>query len=78
MSNIEIKAINAEFTEQILKDLITPVKQRKGFQINSYTVTIPRYFYRIIGYKTTEDEYYDNLYGFHRELSNLKDRKSVV
>jgi hypothetical protein len=71
MNDIEIKAINAELTDQIMKDLTTPIKQRKGFDFNSSTVTVPRYFYRIIGYKTTEDEYYDNLYSFNRQLSSF-------
>jgi hypothetical protein len=72
LNNIEIKAINLDLSDQILQDLSTPIKNRKGFDFNSYTVTVPRYFYRIIGYKTTEDEYYDSLFTFNRQLSSFQ------
>jgi hypothetical protein len=71
LSNLEIEAVNSELTENILENLRKPVSNRTGFEHNNYTVTIPRHFYRLIGIKNDEDEYYDSLYRLNRELSNF-------
>ncbi|MDP4090831.1 MAG: YceG family protein [Bacillota bacterium] len=68
ISRLDIQAINAELTDDVIRDLKTPLKDRRGFQHNSYVVTIPRYFYRFVGIKTNEDDYYDFLYRIDRDL----------
>lgn len=68
---LDIEAINAELTDDITRDLKTPVRDRRGFKFNSYTITIPRYFYRFIGIKSTEEEYYDNLYKLDRDMKSF-------
>ena len=45
-----------------------PVKDRKEFKYNSYVISIPRYFYRFVGIKTNEKDYYDLLYRIDREF----------
>jgi hypothetical protein len=69
LNKLEIEAVHGELTEDIIQDLKTPVAQRKGFRHNPYVVTIPRYFYRFIGIKINEEEYYENLYRIDRELN---------
>ncbi|MDT8716173.1 hypothetical protein IAI10_05855 [Clostridium sp. 19966] len=67
-SKLDIQAVSAELSDDFLKDLKTPVMQRKGFKYNSYVITVPRYFYRFIGIKNGEEEYYDSLYKIDRDL----------
>ncbi|OPJ65029.1 YceG family protein [Clostridium oryzae] len=68
LDKLDIQAVNTELTDDVLRDLKTPIKNRKGFKYDSYVVTIPRYFYRFIGISSTEDEYYDFLYKLDRDL----------
>jgi hypothetical protein len=69
LSNLEIETSNAVLTEDIIKDLKTPIAQREGFRHNPYVVTIPRYYYRLVGIKADEASYYERLYRLDKELS---------
>ncbi|SCN25847.1 hypothetical protein N3C_2552 [Clostridium sp. N3C] len=71
ISKLDIQALNSELTDDLILDLKTPVKDRRDFKYNSYVVSIPRYFYRFIGVKTNEENYYDFLYRLDREFKNL-------
>ena len=73
INRLEIEAANVELTDDILQDLLKPVSKRKGFKYNNHVVTIPRYFYRIIGVKRDKEGYCENLCRNHRELSKLGD-----
>lgn len=68
ISRLDIQAINAELTDDIIRDLKTPVSDRRGFKHNSYVVSIPRFFYRFVGIKTNEEDYYDFLYRIDRDV----------
>lgn len=68
ISRLDIQALNSELTDDLLMDLKTPVKDRKEFKYNSYVISIPRYFYRFVGIKTNEKDYYDLLYRIDREF----------
>lgn len=68
ISRLDIQAINTELTDDIIRDLKTPLKDRRGFKHNSYVVTIPRFFYRFVGIKTNEEDYYDFLYRIDRDV----------
>jgi hypothetical protein len=65
---LDIQAINSELTDDMIRDIKTPVKDRRGFNHNSYVISIPRYFYRFLGMKTNEEDYYDNLYRIDRDI----------
>ena len=68
ISRLDIQALNSELTDDLLMDLKTPVKDRREFKYNSYVISIPRYFYRFVGIKTNEKDYYDLLYRIDREF----------
>ena len=72
ISRLDIQALNSELTDDLLMDLKTPVKDRKEFKYNSYVISIPRYFYRFVGIKTNEKDYYDLLYRIDREFKHNK------
>lgn len=54
-----------------MEDILTPVKQRTGYQRNA---TIPIYFYRLIGLEgcdtLTQDRFYTQIFRMHRALLN--------
>ena len=56
----------------IFSDLILPVNKRIGF-IGGSSPFIPVYFYRYIGIKQNEDEYYNDLFRLDKNLSILED-----
>jgi hypothetical protein len=68
LNKLDIEAVHTELTDDIVRDLKTPVAQRKNFRHNPYVVTIPRYFYRFIGIKSNEEDYYERLYRLDKEL----------
>jgi hypothetical protein len=72
LNMLDIEAVPAELTDDMVRDLKTPVTQRKDFRHNPYIVTIPRYFYRFIGIKTNEEDYYETLYRLDKELSKFE------
>ncbi|WP_139903687.1 YceG family protein [Clostridium thermarum] len=67
-NKLDIQAINSELSDDMMRDIKTPVKDRRGFNYNSYVISIPRYFYRFLGIKTNEEEYYNNLYKIDRDI----------
>ncbi|KYH35589.1 hypothetical protein CLTEP_05330 [Clostridium tepidiprofundi DSM 19306] len=71
LNKLEIKAINSEINENIIRSLMTPVASRKNFKYNSYVVTIPIYFYRFIGIKENEEKFYTDIAKLDRELRAL-------
>lgn len=71
LNKLDIEAVHAELTEDMIRDLKTPTAQRKNFRHNPYVVTIPRYFYRFIGIKSSEEDYYEILYRIDRELKKF-------
>ena len=71
LSNLQINAQNLELDDRVWEDLKIPLKKRKGFKINSSVVTVPAYFYRFIGIKENEEEYFDELLRIDRELKFL-------
>ncbi|MCY6484930.1 hypothetical protein OW763_11310 [Clostridium aestuarii] len=66
------KFINSSLktSNTIFKDILSPLNKRIGF-INGTTPTIPIYFYRCIGLKKNEQDYYSQLYRLDNELSKL-------
>lgn len=72
LNNLEIKSVNYEITGDIINSVKTPVQNRRGFAYNSYIVSVPKCFYRFIGVKGNEKEYYDYLYLLDSELSKYK------
>jgi len=71
LNNLEIHSVNLDINEDILSSLKTEVNKRSKFQYNSNVVFIPYYFYRFIGIKNNEIDYYDNLYKLDKELKKL-------
>lgn len=69
LNNLDIGTSNYELIGDIVNCVKTPIQNRRGFDYNSYTVTIPRLFYRFVGMKGTESEYYDSLCKLHIELA---------
>lgn len=69
LNNLDIEAVPAELTDDIIRDLKTPVANRKDFRHNPYVVTIPRYYYRFIGIKNNEEDYYETLYRLDKEFN---------
>lgn len=62
-------AINAIYktSNDILKDFILPLNKRSGF-VGKPMPLIPVVFYRYIGIKTSEEEYYNDLYKLNQHL----------
>ncbi|MCB2293732.1 YceG family protein [Clostridium algoriphilum] len=71
LNNLEIQSVNLDINEDIISSLKTDVYKRNKFEYNSNIVTIPKYFYRFIGIKTNEKDYYENLYSLDKELNKM-------
>lgn len=71
ISNIQINSKNLQLDDKIWEALKTPLKQRVGYNISSNVVKLPAYFYRFIGIKENEEEYFDELVRTHKELMFL-------
>jgi len=71
LNNLEIHSVNLDINEDIISSLKTQICKRNKFQYNSNVVDVPNYFYRFIGIKTNELEYYDNLYKLDKELKKI-------
>ncbi|KOA18928.1 hypothetical protein CLHOM_26680 [Clostridium homopropionicum DSM 5847] len=54
-------------SNDILKDFILPLNKRSGF-VGKPMPLIPVYFYRYIGIKASEEEYYNDLYKLNLQL----------
>ncbi len=67
MNTISMKSKN------IFRDIFIKPSERKGFAHNDINITLPVYFYRIIGIDyEDEDEYYNNLFNLDNQLSKFK------
>jgi len=71
LNNLEIQSVNLDINEDIISSLKTEIYRRSKFGYNSNVVTIPKYFYRFIGIKTNEKDYYENLYSLDKELRKI-------
>lgn len=71
LNNLEIQSVNLDINEDIISSLKTAVYKRDKFQYNSNVVIIPKYFYRFIGIKNDEKEYYESLYKLDNELKKI-------
>ena len=71
LNNLEIQSVNLDIDENIISSLKTEVYKRSKFQYNSNVITIPKYFYRFIGIKNNEKDYYENLYSIDKELKKM-------
>jgi len=71
LNNLEINSINLDINEDIISSLKTEICKRTEFKYNSNVVTIPKYFYRFIGIKNNEKDYYENLYNVDKELKKI-------
>ncbi|MGV8983559.1 YceG family protein [Clostridium sp.] len=71
LNNLEIHSVNLDINEDIISSLKTEVCKRNKFQYNSNVVFIPCYFYRFIGIKDSETDYYENLYKLDNELKKM-------
>ena len=70
-NNLEINSVNLDINEDIIGSLKTEIRKRSKFQYNSNIITIPKYFYRFIGIKNNEKDYYENLYRLDKELKKI-------
>jgi len=71
LNNLEISSVNLDINEDIISSLKTEINKREKFQYNSNVITIPNYFYRFIGIKNNEKEYYEKLYSLDKELKKI-------
>ncbi len=71
LNNLEIHNVSLDLVEDILNSLKTEIYKRNKFQYNSNVVFIPNYFYRFIGIKKNDTDYYDNLYKLDKELMKI-------
>lgn len=71
LNHLEIQSVNIDITEDIISSLKTMVHKRSKFQYNSNVVVIPKYFYRFIGIKKDEKDYYESLYKLDNELKKI-------
>ena len=71
LNNLEIHSVNLDINEDILSSLKTEIYKRSKFQYNSNIVTLPKYFYRFIGIRNSEEEYNENLCKLDKELKKL-------
>ncbi|UOF92528.1 YceG family protein [Fodinisporobacter ferrooxydans] len=71
LNRLEIETINARTSIDLLQELTTPVYQRAGFQYTNDVVTIPRYFYRLVGNDQSEKEYYKKVEQFYLAVEKL-------
>ncbi|MBU3146375.1 YceG family protein [Clostridium sp. CF012] len=72
LNNLEIHSVCLEINEDIISSLKTEIHKRNKFQYNSNVVFIPNYFYRFIGIKKNEIDYYETLYKLDKELKKIK------
>ncbi|SHK18630.1 Putative component of 'biosynthetic module' [Hathewaya proteolytica DSM 3090] len=68
---LHINSRNLDLSDKVWQDLKTDVRIRKGFALSSSTVTVPTYFYRFIGIKENNEEYFDDILRIDRELRVL-------
>ncbi|MBZ9608951.1 YceG family protein [Clostridium estertheticum] len=71
MNNLEIQSVNLDINEDIINSLKTEIYKRSKFEYNSNVVTIPNYFYRFIGIKNNEKDYYENLHSLDSGLKKI-------
>jgi hypothetical protein len=71
LNNLEIQSVNLDIDEDIVSSLKTLVYKREKFEYNSNVVVIPKYFYRFIGIKKDEKDYYESLYKLDNELKKI-------
>ena len=71
LNNLEIHSINLDIDEDVINSLKTEIYKRSKFQYNSNIVTVPMYFYRFIGIKNYEEEYYEKLCKLDKELKKV-------
>jgi len=71
LNNLEIRSVNLDINEDIINSLKIEIHNRSKFQYNSNVITIPNYFYRFIGIKKDEKDYYENLYVMDKELKKI-------
>lgn len=71
LNHLEIQSVNIDINEDIISSLKTMVHKRDKFQYNSNVVVIPKYFYRFIGIKKDEKDYYESLYKLDYELKKI-------
>ena len=71
LNNLEIQSVNLDINEDIISSLKTEIYKRSKFEYNSNVVTIPKYFYRFIGIKNNEKDYYENLHSLDSELKKI-------
>ncbi|MBZ9636444.1 YceG family protein [Clostridium sp. FP1] len=71
LNTLEIHSVNLDMDEDIINSLKTEIYKRNKFKYNSNVVDIPNYFYRFIGIKNSEIDYYDNLYKLDKELKRI-------
>jgi len=71
LNNLEIHSLNLDIDEDIISSLKAEIYKRNKFQYNSNVVTLPMYFYRFIGIKNYEEEYYENLCKLDKELKKV-------
>ena len=71
LNNLEIQSVNIDIGEDIIGSLKTVVHKRNKFQFNSNVILIPKYFYRFIGIKKDEKDYYEGLYRLDSELKKI-------
>ncbi|MBU3158215.1 YceG family protein [Clostridium frigoris] len=71
LNNLEINSVNLDINEDIISSLKTEIYKRDRFKYNSNVVTVPNYFYRFIGIKNSEKDYYENLYRLDKELKKV-------
>ncbi|MBU3182085.1 YceG family protein [Clostridium psychrophilum] len=71
LNKLEIKTVNLDINEDIISSLETEIYKRSKFEYNSNVVIIPNYFYRFIGIKTNEKDYYEKLYRIDKELNKI-------
>lgn len=69
LNNRRISTYNIIEENKVFEELNKKVSERNNFSYNNDTVIVPRYFYRFIGIKDEEAEYYNDLYDLNKNLS---------
>lgn len=73
LNNLILNSISMT-AKDVLNDIFLLPKARRGFAYNHTTITVPIYFYRLIGVNNEdEDEYYNSLFNLDNQLSKLKE-----
>lgn len=70
-SKIQINCKNLILTDNVRDDLKLDLPLRSGFEISPQMVTVPAYFYRFIGIKENNEEYFDDILKIDKELKFL-------